>query len=112
MPSAPAPNGTAAMDTAPVTDTLDEQAIEEAFAALKTLLSTVEKMQKVRQNIGDVKPLLMRLLDGELLSVEELEPLKEGVSGLSKLVKLYAEYQVALANAQPARNLLDKMLNS
>ncbi|MEM0980465.1 MAG: hypothetical protein AAGH78_09335 [Cyanobacteria bacterium P01_H01_bin.58] len=111
MPSSLEESGsTTAADTVPVTDTPDEQAIDETFAALKTLLSTVEKVQKARQNVGDIKPLLIRLLDGEFLSGEELEHLKEGVSGLGKLVKLYSDYQEALANAQPARTLLDEML--
>ncbi|MGF1496527.1 MAG: hypothetical protein ACFB8W_06835 [Elainellaceae cyanobacterium] len=89
---------------------LDDQAIEETFAALKTLLSTVDKLQKARQNVGDIKPLLIQLLDGEMLSDEELEELKAGVSGLSKLVKLYSDYQLALEEAQPARDLLDDLL--
>lgn len=90
----------------------DSQALEETFAALKTLLSTVEKLQKARQEVGDIKPMLLRLLDGELLSDEELEQLKSGVSGLSKLVRLYADYQTALEKAQPARTLLDEVIKS
>lgn len=91
---------------------IDEQTIDDTFAALKTLLSTVEKLQKARQSVGDIKPLLIRLLDGEMLAEDELEQLKGGVSGLSKLVKLYSDYQTALAQAQPARELLDVMLKS
>ncbi|NJN21689.1 MAG: hypothetical protein HC812_11565 [Leptolyngbya sp. RL_3_1] len=91
---------------------MDEQAIDDTFAALKTLLSTVEKLQKARQTVGDMKPLLIRLLDGEMLSGEELEDLKGGIGGLGKLVKLYGDYQVALAQAQPARHLLDDMLKT
>jgi hypothetical protein len=86
--------------------------IDEVFKELKTLLTTVEKLQKAREDVGDIKPLLMRLLDGELLSGEELEQLKSGVGSLSKLVKLYGDYQTALEKAQPARNLLDDVLKS
>ena len=112
VPEATTPEATApetAIEATP-TGTPDEQAIEETFTALKTLLSTVEKLQKARQNVGDIKSLLSRLLDGEMLSGEELEHVKVGVSGLGKLVKLYGDYQGALAKAQPARQLLDEML--
>jgi hypothetical protein len=93
-------------------NTLDEQTIDHTFAALKTLLSTVEKLQKARQTLGDMKPLLIRLLDGEMLSSEELEDLKGSIGGLGKLVKFYGDYQVALTQAQPARHLLDDMLKT
>lgn len=89
---------------------IDVQAIDETFTALKALLSSVEKLQKARQSVGDIKPLLIRLLDGEMLTDEELEELKSGVSGLNKLVKLYGDYQDALTKAQPARDLLDATL--
>ncbi|MEO0828315.1 MAG: hypothetical protein AAFX95_12820 [Cyanobacteria bacterium J06639_16] len=92
--------------------TIDDQTIDDTFAALKTLLSTVEKLQKARQSVGDIKPLLIRLLDGEMVSGEELEQLKTGINGLGKLVKFYGDYQDALAKAQPARELLDGMLKA
>ncbi|MEP0889730.1 MULTISPECIES: hypothetical protein [unclassified Leptolyngbya] len=88
----------------------DMQQIDEIFSSLKTLLSTVEKLQKARQEVGDIKPLVGRLLDGELVSGDELEQLKVGVGGLSRLVRSYTDYQVALDKAQPARNLLDQVL--
>lgn len=90
--------------------TIDEQTIDDTFAALKDLLSTVEKLQKVRESIGDIKPMLIRLLDGELLTGEELEHLKAKIGMLGKLVKLHIDYQDALSKAQPARDLLDSML--
>lgn len=91
-------------------DQVDADQIDDIFKELKNLLSTVEKLQKARQDVGDIKPLILRLLDGELLSGDELEQLKSGVSGLSKLVKLYSDYQSALDKAQPARDLLDQVL--
>jgi len=105
----PTPNGTAA--PAPgAAPTLDDQTVTETFAALKTLLSTVEKLQKARQGVGDIKPVINRLLDGEMLSGEELEQVKAGIGSLGKLVKLYSDYREALAKAQPARELLDTMI--
>jgi tRNA C32,U32 (ribose-2'-O)-methylase TrmJ len=86
--------------------------VDDIFKELKNLLSTVEKLQKARQDVGDIKPMLLRLLDGELLAEEELDQLKSGVSGLSKLVKLYTDYQIALEKAQPARVLLDQVIKS
>ncbi len=88
----------------------ESQDIEDIFNSLKTLLSTVEKLQKIRQEVGDVKPLIVRMLDGELLDGEELQQLKTGVSSLSRLVRAYSDHQAALAKAQPARTLLDKVL--
>jgi len=89
---------------------MEPQQIDDIFASLKTLLSTVEKLQKARQDVGDIKPLLVRLLDGELLSGDDLEQLKVGVGGLSRLVRSYGDYQTALDKAQPARELLDQVL--
>lgn len=88
----------------------DVQDIDDILNSLKTLLSSLEKLQKVRQEVGDIKPLIGRMLDGELVAGEELEQLKTGVSSLSRLVRAYSDHQIALAKAQPARNLLDQVL--
>ncbi|ACC83134.1 MULTISPECIES: hypothetical protein [Nostoc] len=88
----------------------DVQDIDDILNSLKTLLSSLEKLQKVRQEVGDIKPLIGRMLDGELVAGEELEQLKSGVSSLSRLVRAYNDHQIALAKAQPARNLLDQVL--
>lgn len=95
-----------------VAEAVDPDQIDDLFKDLKTLLSTVEKLQKARQDVGDIKPLMLRLLDGELLAGEELEDLRGGISGLSKLLKLYGDYQSALDRAQPARGVLDQILKS
>ena len=88
----------------------DPQDIESIFNPLKALLTTVEKLQKIRQEVGDIKPLIGRMLDGELLAGEELQQLKTGVSSLSRLVRAYSDHQAALTQAQPARTLLDQVL--
>jgi hypothetical protein len=98
-----------AVEEAPAPAT-DPQDIDEILNSLKTLLGTVEKLQKVRQDVGDIKPLLVRMLDGELVSGEELEQLKVGVGGLLRLVKAHGDHQTALAKAQSARQLLDEVL--
>ncbi|NEQ52687.1 MAG: hypothetical protein F6K11_21545 [Leptolyngbya sp. SIO3F4] len=95
---------------APASQPVDTDNLDTVFSALKTLMTTVDKLQKSRQEVGDIKPLIVRMLDGELLSGDELETLKTGVSGLSKLVKIYSDYQVALEKAQPAREILDTVL--
>ncbi|ESA34250.1 hypothetical protein N836_17690 [Leptolyngbya sp. Heron Island J] len=89
---------------------VDTENLDTIFSALKTLMTTVDKLQKSRQEVGDIKPLIVRMLDGELLSGDELEQLKTGVSGLSKLVRIYSDYQTALEKAQPAREILDTVL--
>lgn len=90
----------------------DTQTVDDSLNALKLLLSTVEKLQKVRQEVGDIKPLLVRMLDGELIAGEDLEQLKTGVAGLSRLVRSYSDHQSALVKAQPARDLLDQVLKA
>ncbi|MBD2359101.1 hypothetical protein H6G41_31695 [Tolypothrix sp. FACHB-123] len=88
----------------------DSQNIDEIVNSLKSLLSALEKLQKVRQEVGDIKPLIGRMLDGELVTGEDLEQLKVGVNGLTRLVRAYSDHQAALTKAQPARKLLDQML--
>ncbi|MBW4482811.1 MAG: hypothetical protein KME14_09740 [Tildeniella torsiva UHER 1998/13D] len=95
-----------------VAEAIDADQIDDLFKDLKTLLNTVEKLQKARQDVGDIKPLILRLLDGELLSGEELEELRGGIGGLSKILKMYNDYQTALERAQPARTILDQLLKS
>lgn len=93
-------------------EVVDPDQIDDLFKDLKTLLSTVDKLQKARQDVGDIKPLILRLLDGELLSGDELEELRGGIGGLSKVLKLYNDYQTALERAQPARTILDQLLKA
>ncbi len=108
-----------AEDLAPVKDSselvegaqdIGAQDIDEILNSLKALLSALEKLQKARLEVGDIKPLIGRMLDGELLEGEELEQLKSGVNGLSRLVRTYTDHQAALTKAQPARQLLDQVI--
>ncbi|MBD2414329.1 hypothetical protein FACHB389_28585 [Nostoc calcicola FACHB-389] len=105
---------TSDQDTVTIEEELESveggQDIDDILNSLKSLLSSVEKLQKVRQEVGDIKPLIGRMLDGELVSGEELEQLKTGVSSLFRLVRAHSDHQAALAKAQPARNLLDQVL--
>ncbi len=105
-----------AEDLAPVKDSSElaegAQDIDEILNSLKALLSALEKLQKARQEVGDIKPLIGRMLDGELLEGEELEQLKSGVNGLSRLVRTYSDHQAALTKAQPARQLLDQVIKA
>ncbi len=88
----------------------DGQDIDGILNSLKSLLSSVEKLQKVRQEVGDIKSLLLRMLDGEVVTGDELEQLKTGVGGLFRLVRAHSDHQAALTKAQSARNLLDQVL--
>lgn len=109
--TAPAPDPTpTTAPAAAAAAAAETQNLDTIFSALKTLMTSVDKLQKSRQEVGDIKPLIVRMLDGELLSGDELEQLKTGVSGLSKLVRIYGDYQTALEKAQPARDILDTVL--
>jgi hypothetical protein len=88
---------------------VNEQDIDSVLNSLKALLSSVEKLQKIRLEVGDIKPLLLRMLDGDLVSGDELEQLKTGVSGLLRLVRAHSDHQTALEKAQTARTLLDEV---
>ncbi|MGD1952346.1 MAG: hypothetical protein ACFB14_22275 [Leptolyngbyaceae cyanobacterium] len=108
--TAPAKETTSTKPAPATASSVDTDNLDTIFSALKTLMTTVDKLQKSRQEVGDIKPLIVRMLDGELLSGDELEQLKTGVSGLSKLVRIYSDYQTALEKAQPAREILDTVL--
>ncbi|BAY07448.1 hypothetical protein [Calothrix sp. NIES-2098] len=101
-------------DTTTVTDASETveaaQDIDEILNSLKSLLSALEKLQKARQEVGEIKPLIGRMLDGEVIAGEELEQIKTGVSGLFRLVRAYSDHQTALAKAQSARDFLDRVL--
>ncbi|MEM7554575.1 MAG: hypothetical protein AAF378_10815 [Cyanobacteria bacterium P01_A01_bin.84] len=88
----------------------EKQGIDDILSSLKSLLSAVEKLQKIRQEVGDIKPLILRMLDGEIFVGEELEQLKTGVSGLNRLIRAYSDHQAALTKAQPAREMLDQVI--
>jgi tRNA C32,U32 (ribose-2'-O)-methylase TrmJ len=103
---------TAAPSEGPPDEAVTPEQIDDVFKDLKTLLTTVEKLQKAREDVQHMKPLLVRLLDGELLAGDELEQLKGDIGSLAKLVKLYSDYQVVLEQAQPARALLDQVLKA
>ena len=84
---------------------------DEILNSLKTLLSTLEKLQKVRLEAGDIKPLIEQMLDGKPVRSEELEKAKIGASTLNRLVRAYSDHQTALLKAQSARTLLSQVLS-
>lgn len=80
---------------------------DEILNSLKILLSTLEKLQKVRLETGDIKLVIEQMLDGEIVRGEELEKAKTGASILNRLVRAYSDHQAALFKSQSARTLLD-----
>ncbi|MEH1899593.1 MAG: hypothetical protein V7K94_30755 [Nostoc sp.] len=49
---------------------------DDILNSLKTLLITIEKLQKVRLEAGDIKPLIEQMVDGEPVRGEEIEVLR------------------------------------
>ncbi|QLE45633.1 hypothetical protein FD723_35835 (plasmid) [Nostoc sp. C052] len=84
---------------------------DDILNSLKTLLITIEKLQKVRLEAGDIKPLIEQMLDGEPVRGEEIEKAKIGANALNRLVRAYSDHQAALLKAQSARTLLDQVLS-
>lgn len=84
---------------------------DEILNSLKILLSTLEKLQKVRLETGDIKLVIEQMLDGEIVRGEELEKAKTGASTLNRLVRAYSDHQAALFKSQSARTLLDQVLS-
>lgn len=84
---------------------------DDILNSLKTLLITIEKLQKVRLEAGDIKPLIEQMLDGESVRGEEIEKAKIGANALNRLVRAYSDHQAALLKAQSARTLLDQVLS-
>ena len=92
----------------PVGNVLDS---DDILNSLKTLLNSIEKLQKVRLEAGDIKPLIEQMLDGKPVMSEELEKAKIGASTLNRLVRAYSDHQDALLKAQSARTLLSQVLS-
>ncbi len=84
---------------------------DDILNSLKTLLITIEKLQKVRLEAGDIKPWIEQMLDGEPVRGEEIEKAKIGANALNRLVRAYSDHQAALLKAQSARTLLDQVLS-
>jgi hypothetical protein len=84
---------------------------DDILNSLKTLLITIGKLQKVRLEAGDIKPLIEQMLDGEPVRGEEIEKAKIGANALNRLVRAYSDHQAALLKAQSARTLLDQVLS-
>lgn len=84
---------------------------DDILNSLKILLITIGKLQKVRLEAGDIKPLIEQMLDGEPVRGEEIEKAKIGANALNRLVRAYSDHQAALLKAQSARTLLDQVLS-
>ncbi|MGB3612454.1 MAG: hypothetical protein WBA10_01580 [Elainellaceae cyanobacterium] len=102
-----------APSTAPAVAVLDDthtpDAINDAISALQDLANVQLKLQKERSSIERLE-LVHRMLDGELLTEDELTSVKQSLKGLGKYAGLYASYQAALENAQQARDLIDQII--
>ncbi len=100
--------------TPPATTTADENVqtpdnINEAIQTLQNLANIQLKLQKERSAIENLE-LIHNMLDGELLSEDELIVVKRSLKGLSKYAELHAAYKAALEAAQQARDLIDQII--
>jgi predicted transcriptional regulator len=97
------------------TDRSDAQytpdAIDTAISKLQSLADVQLKLQKERNSITNLE-LIQKMLDGELLSEDELTTVKTALKGLSKYAALHNSYKVCLEEAQQARHLIDQIIGS
>jgi len=108
MATSPAPT---ASDAAVTDDdnTHTPEAINDAIDALQHLVNIQLKLQKERSSIEQLE-LVHRMLDGEMLTEDELTTVKRSLKGLGKYAGLYASYHAALEQAQQARDLIDQII--
>lgn len=103
-----APNQTASASPEPqhTPDTIDI-----AISKLQSLADVQLKLQKERNSIASLE-LIQKMLDGELLSEDELTTVKTALKGLSKYAALHHSYKICLEEAQHARHLIDQIIGS
>ena len=113
MATLTAPITPAAFNSSKTADETDlkqsPEAINAAIAALQDLANIQLKLQKERGAIEQLD-LVQRMLDGEMLSEEDLLAVKRSLKGLGKYAGHYADYQTALERAQQARDLIDQII--
>ncbi|MGF1537565.1 MAG: hypothetical protein ACFB4J_13930 [Elainellaceae cyanobacterium] len=83
--------------------------ISAAIRSLQELANIQIKLQKERSAVDNLE-LIHQMLDGELLSEDELAIVKRSLKGLSKYAELHATYKTVLAEAQQARDLIDQII--
>lgn len=104
--STPKTNGSAASK-----ELYTAESVNEAIRKLQSLADIQLKLQKERKAIESLD-LIQKMLDGELLSENELVTVKASLKGLSKYATLHTTYKTCLEDAQQARDLIDHILGS
>jgi hypothetical protein len=95
--------------TAGEIDSIDAE-VDGLIRPLKDLLAATERLHKARKETATLKPLLDRLLAGELLEEADLEEAKTGIKSLAKLIKSHGEHRAALIEATQSRAKIDEIL--
>ncbi|MGJ3252295.1 MAG: hypothetical protein ACFE0J_14375 [Elainellaceae cyanobacterium] len=85
------------------------ESINDAIRKLQGLADVQLKLCKERKSIESLE-LFQKMLDGELLSEDELETIKASLKGLSKYASLHSSYRSRLEEAQHARDLIDHII--
>lgn len=85
------------------------ESINDAIRKLQGLADVQLKLCKERKSIESLE-LFQKMLDGELLSEDELETIKASLKGLSKYASLHSSYRDRLEEAQHARDLIDHII--
>lgn len=104
-------NKTTQADDATTTQEYTPDSIDAAISKLQSLADLQLKLRKERNSIESLE-LLPRMLDGELLTEDELATVKTALKGLSKYAALHNSYKVCLEEAQQARDLIDQIIAS
>lgn len=104
-------NKTTHTDDASTSQEYTPDSIDAAISKLQNLADLQLKLRKERNSIESLE-LIPKMLDGELLTEDELAIVKTALKGLSKYAALHNSYKVCLEEAQQARDLIDQIIAS
>jgi hypothetical protein len=90
----------------------DEDAVTHAVQVLSNLATLKMKVQSSREEAMEVRAQIDKLFSDELVTEEELTNLKQGFKVLKTFAQSNVRYREARSQAEEARQILDRALDS